>query len=100
MAMTVKEVRALQARIDDALASRRATGFECQFLAGQKARLDQHGSHAMVTRDQHLRMEAIFLRIGTGAAAPDAAPGDAPDEQPAGGGPEAGAPLPASDGDV
>lgn len=69
MALTVAEVRALQAQIDGALASRRATGFECQFLAGQKARLDQHGSHAMITRDQRLRMDAIFLRIAAAEAA-------------------------------
>ncbi len=69
MALNTREVVALQAQIDAALADPGVSGFERQFLAGQKARLDQHGTHAMITRDQRSRMDAIFARIEGGGAA-------------------------------
>lgn len=64
MALDISEVRSLCERIRTALASDRLSGFDKQFLEGHSARLDQHGTHAMMTADQKSRIEAILARAG------------------------------------
>ena len=68
MAMGVREVAALQKQLAQALLSDLTTTFERQFLFSHKARLDQHGTHAMITEDQHRRMAEIFRRTNPGSA--------------------------------
>ena len=64
MALDINAVRSLCERIETALASDRLTGFDRQFLEGHAARLDQHGTHAMMTADQKSRIEAILAKAG------------------------------------
>lgn len=75
MTLTMKEMDALRAQIDTALVHPGTTGFERQFLAGQKARLDQHGTHAMVTPGQNARIQAICLRAAAHAGTMQLSPG-------------------------
>lgn len=62
MALNVHEVAALRDSIARALLSDRISASERQFLSVHEARLEQHGTHAMVTEDQRGRMEGIFGR--------------------------------------
>lgn len=62
MPLSVRDVLELRARIASALASGRLNGFDMQFLAGHDARLEQHGTHAMITAGQRSRIDAILAR--------------------------------------
>lgn len=62
MALNVSDVALLRDRIARALASGKLTGFESQFLASHGARLEQHGTHAMITAGQRTRIDTILAK--------------------------------------
>lgn len=62
MALSVNDVMLLREKIAAALSSGQLNGFDSQFLSGHAARLEQHGTHAMMTVDQRSRIDAILAK--------------------------------------
>ena len=60
MALNIHEVAALRERIAGALLNEGITAFERQFLEMHEARLEQHGTHAMITDGQRTRLDTIL----------------------------------------
>jgi hypothetical protein len=60
MALNGQDVAALRERIAGALLNDGITAFERQFLEMHEARLEQHGTHAMLTEGQRTRLDRIF----------------------------------------
>jgi hypothetical protein len=67
MALNVHEVAALRERIAGALLNDRISAFERQFLEMHEARLEQHGTHAMLTEGQRIRLDTIFGNSNRGS---------------------------------
>ena len=67
LAGCVHEVAALRQRIAGALLNDRITVSERQFLEVHEARLEQHGTHAMLTEGQRTRLDTIFGNSNKGS---------------------------------
>jgi hypothetical protein len=64
VSLSVKEVDRLRVQIARALASGKLSGFEAQFLASHAERLERHGTHAMITAGQRLRIDEAVAKAG------------------------------------
>ncbi|MCF1504806.1 hypothetical protein [Afifella sp. H1R] len=81
MARSVKDVAELKARMAHALSSDNVTPPQREFLESQKARLDQRGTHTMLTDDQLARIERIIDEAGAEISPSGASPSDADDAE-------------------
>ncbi|MBK1623056.1 hypothetical protein CKO32_05705 [Afifella marina DSM 2698] len=81
MARSVKDVAELKARMAHALSSDNVSVPQREFLESQKARLDQRGTHTMLTDDQLARIERIIDEAGAELSSSGANPSDADDAE-------------------